>query len=75
MMLKVAAVQMTTDDRGKARGVDKVMRMIDEGGARGAHVFLAAHPAPEDDGTGEPTPHRVPPLERAGFVSPVATDA
>jgi len=81
MKLKVATVRMTADDRGKARVVDKVMRMIDEGGAQSAHrhravqVFLAAHPAPEDDGTGEPIPHRVPPLERAGFVSPVATGA
>jgi len=79
MKLKVATVQMTTDDRDKARVVDKEQRMIDEGGAQGAHrhraaqVLLAAHPAPEDDGTGEPIPHRVSPLERAGFVSPVTT--
>ncbi|HLF48148.1 MAG TPA: hypothetical protein VJA45_02145 [Methylomirabilota bacterium] len=81
MKLKVATVQMTTDDRDKARLVDKVLRMIDEGDAQGAHrhraaqVLLAALPAPEDDGTGEPIPHRVPPLERAGFVSPVTTGA
>ena len=81
MKLKVATVQMTTDDRDKARLVDKVLRMIDEGGAQDAHrhragqVLLAAHPAPEDDGTGEPVPHRVPLLKRAEFVRPVATGA
>ena len=72
---------MTTGDRDKSRVVGKVLRMIDEGDAQGAHrhraaqVLLAALPAPEDDGTGEPIPHRVPPLERAGFVSPVTTGA
>jgi hypothetical protein len=81
MKLKVATVQMTTEDRGKARAVDNVTRMIDEGGAQGAHrhrvaqVFLAAHRAPEDDGTGEPIPQRVPPVDRAGLVRPVATGA
>ena len=81
MKLKVATVQMTTDDRDKARLVDKVLRMIDEGDAQGAHrhraaqVLLAALPAPEDDGTGEPVPHRVPLLKRAEFVRPVATGA
>jgi len=42
---------------------------------RAAQVLRGAHSAPEDDGTGEPIPHSVPPLERAGFISPVATDA
>jgi len=35
MKLKVATVQMTTDDRDKAGVVDKVLRMIDEAGAHG----------------------------------------
>jgi hypothetical protein len=81
MRLKVATVQMTTGDRDKARVADKVLRMVDEGGAHGAQrhraaqVLLAAHPVPEDDGTGEPMPHRVPPVDRAGLVRPVTTGA
>jgi len=40
MKLKVATVQMTTDDRDKARVVDKVVRMIDEAGAQGADLIV-----------------------------------
>lgn len=40
MKLKVATVQMTTDDRDKARVVDKVLRMIDEAGAQGADLIV-----------------------------------
>jgi hypothetical protein len=42
---------------------------------RAAQVLLGAHPAPEDDGCGQPIPYRVPPVERVGFVSPVTTGA
>jgi hypothetical protein len=58
MTLTVATVQVTTDGRGNARVVDKVMRTIDEG-----------------DGGGDPIPHRVPPVDRAGLVRPVTTGA
>ena len=40
MKLKVATVQMTTDDRDKARVVDKVVRMIDEAGTQGADLIV-----------------------------------
>src|SRR3990172_9562115 len=40
MKLKVATVQMTTDDRDKARVVDRVLRMIDEAGAQGADLMV-----------------------------------
>jgi predicted amidohydrolase len=40
MKLKVATVQMTTDDRDKARVVDNVLRMIDEAGAQGADLIV-----------------------------------
>lgn len=40
MKLKVATVQMTTDDRDKARVVDKVLGMIDEAGAQGADLIV-----------------------------------
>lgn len=40
MRLTVATVQMTTDDRDKARVVDKVLRMIDEAGAQGADLMV-----------------------------------
>lgn len=40
MKLKVATVQMTTDDRDKAGVVDKVLRMIDEAGAQGADLIV-----------------------------------
>jgi len=40
MKLKVATVQMTTDDRDKARVVDKVLDMIDEAGAQGADLIV-----------------------------------
>src|SRR6266446_3830410 len=40
MKLKVATVQMTTDDRDKARVVDKVSGMIDEAGAQGADLVV-----------------------------------
>ncbi len=40
MKLKVATVQMTTDDRDKARIVDNVLRMIDEAGAQGADLIV-----------------------------------
>jgi deaminated glutathione amidase len=40
MKLKVATVQMTTDDRDKGRVVDKVARMIDEAGSQGADLIV-----------------------------------
>ena len=40
MKLKVATVQMTTDDRDTARVVDKVLGMIDEAGAQGADLIV-----------------------------------
>jgi predicted amidohydrolase len=40
MKLKVATVQMTTDDRDKARVVDKVLGMIDEAAAQGADLIV-----------------------------------
>jgi predicted amidohydrolase len=40
MKLKVATVQMTTDDRDKARVVDNVLRMINEAGAQGADLIV-----------------------------------
>jgi predicted amidohydrolase len=40
-----------------------------------AQDLPAAHPTPKDDGTGEPIPHRLPPLERAGLMMPVTSDA
>lgn len=40
MTLKVATVQMTTDDRDKPRVVDKVLRMVDEAGAQGADLIV-----------------------------------
>lgn len=40
MKLKVATVQMTTDDRDTARVVDRVLGMIDEAGAQGADLIV-----------------------------------
>lgn len=40
MKLKVATVQMTTDDRDQARVVDKVLGMIDEAAAQGADLIV-----------------------------------
>lgn len=40
MKIKVATVQMTTDDRDKAAVVERVLRMIDEAGAQGADLIV-----------------------------------
>jgi predicted amidohydrolase len=40
MKLKVATVQMTTDDRDKPGVVAKVLKMIDEAGAQGADLIV-----------------------------------
>lgn len=40
MKLKVATVQMTTDDRDKVAVVDKVLRLIEEAGAQGADLIV-----------------------------------
>jgi len=40
MKLKIATVQMTTDDRDKAGIVAKVLRMIDEAGGQGADLIV-----------------------------------
>ncbi|HET8579004.1 MAG TPA: carbon-nitrogen hydrolase family protein [Methylomirabilota bacterium] len=40
MKLKVATVQMTTDDRNKPRVVEKVLRLVEEAGAQGADLIV-----------------------------------
>ncbi len=40
MKLRIATVQMTTDDRDKAGVVAKVLRMIDEAGGQGADLIV-----------------------------------